>query len=112
MGYFRTLYGIAVLVTFLGLFVFLLATGSLQPIPLWRPVTLIGAGLAVVLLMGAFFKSFPSPVPEFLPGAYITFAAGLGLLLVGSIQLRGVLMRLHAARGARPDETASPPRRG
>jgi hypothetical protein len=108
---FGTGHGIAVLVTFLGLSMFLLATGFLQPIPLWRPETLIGAGLAVVLLMGAFFKSFPSPVPEFLPGAYITFAAGLGLLLVGSIQLRGVLMRLHAARGARPDETASTPRR-
>jgi hypothetical protein len=101
LGYFRTLYGIAVLVTFLGLFVFLLATGSLQPIPLWRPVTLIGAGLAVVLFMGSAFG----------PGAYITSAAGLGLLLVGSIQLRGVLMRLHAAHGARPDETASTPRR-
>jgi tRNA A-37 threonylcarbamoyl transferase component Bud32 len=99
---FRTLYGITVLVTFLGLFVFLLATGSLQPIPLWRPVTLIGAGLAVVLFLGSAFG----------PGAYITFAAGLGLLLVGSIQLRGVLMRPHAAEGARPDETASPPRRG
>jgi tRNA A-37 threonylcarbamoyl transferase component Bud32 len=106
---------ISAAVIFLALLLFLLVTGFLQPVRLWQSVTWMVAGLSVVLSMSTFHAlavAWHVGLEELDPGVYLPLAAGVGLLLVGSIQLRGVLMRLHAARGARPDETASPPRRG
>ena len=107
---------IAVGTMFLALFLLLIATSFIQPIPLWRSVLILLAGIVVMSVMGLAVQSKSSglrqhqytQIQSFLdawPGiiwpivarikfpVYVITGLGCGLVLLGTIQLRGVLMR-------------------
>ncbi len=54
----ETWQGLAGVVLFLLLAVFLFATSSLDPVPVWRSLITLGAGLAILVLAASFLTSF------------------------------------------------------
>jgi hypothetical protein len=105
-------FGITLAVVFLGLLVLLIVTGFIEPIPMWQPLAMMLAGIAVLGITGVYlvnlsalahrstellapFKSVPGKVDyvRVQPTPYAVGTLGLVLLLLGAVQLRGVLMR-------------------
>jgi tRNA A-37 threonylcarbamoyl transferase component Bud32 len=90
-------YGILAMTTFLTLVGLLLATSFIEPVPLWRPITVLAAGVSVVVWINLYLTG-----PRYSNGVpYVPLACGMGLLFLGTLQLRGVLMRLHRESAAR-----------
>jgi predicted Ser/Thr protein kinase len=87
LGY-ETTFGLLTAVSFLLLFLFLVATGFLEPIPIWRPLSLfLGAILVIV------FSLLPPSVGQSLRGgAYLAIVLGVGLLFLGALQIRRILL--------------------
>jgi hypothetical protein len=102
-------FGIAAALVFLSLLLLLIVVGFIEPVPIWQPPTLMLAGIGLLLLM-SFYVLRADPTQSASPnfsgsvggGAervtfsrmpYVVAALGLGLLLLGAVQLRGVLLR-------------------
>jgi hypothetical protein len=109
------------------LFLMLLATGAVQPIPRWRALTIVGSGVFVAVLATtvlapilhnravvtervlAIIKAHYGADTEtwtlrnyaqfvsFGPGVYLTLGCGVGLILIGTFQMRGILARPNSA---------------
>jgi predicted Ser/Thr protein kinase len=102
-------FGIAAALVFLSLLLLLIVVGFIEPVSIWQPPTLMLAGIGVLLLMSFYvLRADPtqSAAPNFSgsvggmaervtfrPMPYVVAALGLGLLLLGAVQLRGVLLR-------------------
>jgi hypothetical protein len=97
-GY-ETVLGLLTATTFLILFLFLVATGFLEPIPIWRPASLFVAGLGAILFPVLGHHGDYS----LREGAYIAIVLGVGLLLLGAMQVRGILMQGRSDKDAGPD---------
>jgi predicted Ser/Thr protein kinase len=91
---------LAVAVIFITLLLLLLATSFMNPIPLWRPVVIMLAAAAILIVIGhAIRSSDPAqPMSRARPilAAYTVMALSFALLLLGTIQLRGVLQVRHS----------------
>jgi serine/threonine protein kinase len=113
-GY-ETTFGVLTTLTFVGLFLLLVATGFLEPIPLWRPLALFLGGIAAIAFplverfssrptmrpskidaLPKVLQQFPFEMPyaySLREGAYMSICLGFGLLFLAALQLRGILMR-------------------
>lgn len=87
MGY-ESKFGILAVMTFLFLFLILVATGFLEPIPAWRPVCIFIAGIAVIL----FASRVHDESHKLHLGAYYAVALGVWLMFLGALQVRGIIM--------------------
>jgi hypothetical protein len=83
----------------------LLATNFIEPVPLWRSLAVIAAGADVMVVAIAYlnyhgmrewgrYGSRPDPVSVWV---CLCLALGIVIALLGTLQLRGVLMRLYRA---------------
>jgi hypothetical protein len=108
---FSTWYGVLVMTTFLAVLALLVATGVIEPMPIWHPIALIAAGLGVELFMGLYFWHESAVLNTFASTrmAYVPLGCGLALLLLGTRQLRGVLMRQRPDAASRPGEKTDGP---
>ena len=98
--------GSILFVIFLALLVLLLSTDFLDPLPIWRPIVVLIASLSIVLLMmnSLIVQNGPYTPTSKEDWGIIThkgrrveeilLAVAIGLLVVGTIELRGVLRRL------------------
>jgi serine/threonine protein kinase len=131
-GY-HSVFGIVLGLAFLGLWVLLIITGFIEPIPLWRPLAIMLAGFGILSITGLYVVLVHSSAGQRVPSAWVSVAGngqvrwvtikpmayviamlGLGLLLVGAGQLRGVFMQRHkrdAAEGLpqQPRISSNPP---
>jgi hypothetical protein len=120
-------FGIVIALTFLGLWVLLIVTGFIEPIPVWRPLGIMLAGasillmtcLSIILLHFGVGQRMPFAWASatrhdnvqqvtIMPMAYVVAALGLGLLLLGARQLRGVFMQRRERAPSQP--SPQPPR--
>jgi tRNA A-37 threonylcarbamoyl transferase component Bud32 len=94
--------------TYLTLLVLLVATPSRQPIPIWQPAAIMIAGLIVMLATGMLHAlSVPYSTTSRLPfgtrvGLHangVSCAFSIVLLLLGALQMRGILKRRHSESG-------------
>jgi predicted Ser/Thr protein kinase len=125
-GY-HSVFGIALALAFLGLWVLLIVTGFMEPTPVWQPLAIMLAGIGILFLTSLFVimihlstgqrvpfawiseagsgrvEQVASKPKAYLvtirPMAYVIAALGLGLLLLGARQLRGVFIQ-HRQRAA------------
>jgi hypothetical protein len=87
-------HGIPTGILFVLLFLLLVATSPLDPVPLWRTILLLVGGFLVVLLPSLFIERFANhPVIAVGPGAYMALILGFGLLFLGALEIRGMLIR-------------------
>jgi tRNA A-37 threonylcarbamoyl transferase component Bud32 len=85
---FESTFGLLTAMTFLLLFLLLVATGFLEPIPIWRPLSLFVAAILAIL-----FSVLPPSVGQSLhAGAYLAIVLGVGLLFLGALQIRRILL--------------------
>lgn len=96
---------IIVLATFLVLLALLLAIGFLQPIPQWLPIAIIFGGLSIVavrvvlLLYWRHYTTDTDDITDIVPASVVvglvhsSVALGIGLLIIGSLQMRRVFLR-------------------
>jgi hypothetical protein len=89
-------HGIVNLILMILLFLFLVATSPLKPVPLWRTIPLSAAGCLVLLFTGLFIGNFGTALLE--AGVYLEFAAGVALLFVAALEIRGQLIRWQQER--------------
>jgi len=75
--------------TFLLLFLVLVATGFLEPIPIWRPLSIFIAGLAAIFFT---VMEHDSSGRSLSGGAYYAMGWGLGLWFLAALQVRRILM--------------------
>jgi hypothetical protein len=80
------------LILLITLFLFLIATSPLKPVPLWRSIALIGVAFLVLLFAGLFMADYGGRL-RLEAGVYLQFVAGFGLLLIGALEIRGHLIR-------------------
>jgi len=100
----------------LALVMLLLATSFLEPIPIWRPLAIMTAGIVVVLATGALLAALLSAPhgyssPENFGGFLFNGAAAIlggSLLLLGALQVRSALMQ-RLARDEAKSETQMKP---
>src|SRR5439155_14044352 len=89
-------HGIVDLIVWILLFLFLVATSPLKPVPLWRTFPLVAGGALVLLFTGLFIGHFnPAPLDA---GVYLEFGSGVALLFVAALEIRGQLIRWQAER--------------
>ncbi|HEV2947894.1 MAG TPA: hypothetical protein VGX70_10985 [Gemmataceae bacterium] len=89
---FETTFGLLTAMTFFCLFLLLVATGFMEPIPLWRPASLFLAGIAAIL-----FSLLAQIGGRSLhAGAYLAIVLGIGLLFLGALQVRRILLTRRA----------------
>jgi hypothetical protein len=96
-------HGIPTGILFVLLFLLLVATSPLDPVPLWRTIVLLVGGLLVVLFPSLFIERFVNhPLISVGAGAYFALILGFGLLFLGALEIRGMLLRRSARRGYLP----------
>ena len=89
-------HGIVDLIVWILLFLFLVATSPLKPVPLWRTFPLVAGGALVLLFTGLCIGRFsPAPLDA---GVYLEFVSGVALLFVAALEVRGQLIRWQAER--------------
>jgi tRNA A-37 threonylcarbamoyl transferase component Bud32 len=127
-GY-HSLFGIALALAFLSLWVLLIVTGFMEPIPVWQPLAIMLAGIGILFLTSLFVVMLHFGVGQrapfawvpaagngrvqqvtIAPMAYVVAALGLGLLLLGAAQLRGVFMQGRERAGTSAERLPQPPR--
>jgi tRNA A-37 threonylcarbamoyl transferase component Bud32 len=124
-GY-HSLFGIALALAFLGLWVLLIVTGFIEPIPVWQPLAIMLTGIGILALTSLFVMMIHLSMGQRVPFAwisgdgspaigvtirpmvYVVAALGLGLLLLGAVQLRGVFMQRRERAPSQP--LPQPPR--
>ncbi len=82
-------WGIGTGLVFLILFLLLVATGFMDPVPIWRPVALFLGGSGAILCP-SLLRGSAASLKE---GAYLAMVLGVGLLFLGALQIRGILIR-------------------
>jgi hypothetical protein len=87
-------HGIAAGITFVVLFLFLVATSPVYPVPLWRSIILSVLSTLIVIFSAVFVGDFSRT--EIKPGAYVALALGFVLLFITALEFRGLLMRRSA----------------
>lgn len=91
---FFTWHGVPTALTFVLLFLLLVATSPLHPVPLWRSILLLVGGCLVVLFTGLFIQRWTGyALVEVQGGAYCSLGLGIGLLFLGALEIRGLLLR-------------------
>ena len=78
--------------TFFCLFLLLVATGFMEPIPLWRPLSLFTAGILAIL----FSLLAQTGGNSLHAGAYLAILLGIGLLFLSALQVRRILLTHRA----------------
>jgi serine/threonine protein kinase len=91
---FECRFGVLTAMTFLLLFLVLIATGFLEPIPVWRPACIFIAGIVAIFFAVA---EHDSTGRSLFVGAYFAIATGLALLLLGALQVRRILIDRRTA---------------
>jgi hypothetical protein len=105
-----TWYGIVVVIAFVALGSVVLATNFIDPVPVWRPVAVIAAGLCVSLCMGL-YRSYAAGQLAAVGAtgvAYVPLLCGVALFVMGIVQLRGILRRIYGAPAAVPPRPNDP----
>jgi hypothetical protein len=95
-GYYNGLFswhGVVTCVAFAVLFLFLVATSPLYPVPLWRSILLFVGGSFVLLIVILFFGRFGGPLFRFGEGSYITLGLAFMLLFLSALEIRALLIR-------------------
>jgi hypothetical protein len=91
-------HGIPTGILFVLLFLLLVATSPLMPVPLWRTILLLVGGFLLVLFPSLFVGRFAGhPAVRVGWGAYFALVLGFGLLFLGALEIRGMLMRRTAS---------------
>jgi hypothetical protein len=97
-------HGIPTGIVFVLLFLLMVATSPLNPVPFWRTLVLLVGGFLVVLFTSMFVGRFVGM--EFVAvagGAYLALGLGFGLLFLGALEIRGMLIqRAEKARHFAP----------
>jgi hypothetical protein len=94
-----TWHGVVTGVLFAVLFLFLVATSPLEPVPLWRSITLGVAGALALLVTGLFIGRYAAPpLAVVLAGAYLALGLGFGLVFLAALEIRGMLVRVAMRR--------------
>jgi hypothetical protein len=97
---FRTWNGIFTGIVFILLPAFLVATSPLRPTPLWRPLVLMGTSLFIVFVTALYLTR---KVEGGVTGlVFMPMAAAVGLLFLGSVDLRAVLMARFMVKAPGP----------
>lgn len=94
-------HGVVNLIFLITLFLFLVATSPLRPVPLWRTFPLIGVAFLVLLFTGLFIAEY-GRFMNVEAGVYLEFISGFLLLFLGALEIRGHLLRWQQDRGAMP----------
>jgi len=89
---FESTFGLLTAMTFFCLFLLLVATGFMEPIPLWRPLSLFTAGILAIL----FSLLAQTGGNSLHAGAYLAILLGIGLLFLGALQVRRILLTHRA----------------
>jgi hypothetical protein len=97
-------HGIPTGIIFVLLFLLLVATSPLNPVPLWRTILLLLGGFLVVLFTSMYVGHFAGfQVVRVGGGAYLALGLGFGLLFLGALEIRGMLIqRSETARHFAP----------
>jgi hypothetical protein len=106
-------HGVVNLILLITLFLFLVATSPLKPVPLWRTFPLIGVAFLVTLFAGLFIVNW-RVMTRLEAGVYLQLAGGFLLLLIGALEIRGHViawLRNQAPPSALPLDDFEP-RRG
>jgi hypothetical protein len=91
---FITWHGITSGITFFVLFLLLVATSPFDPVPLWRSILLFLPGAAIVLFASLFIGTFVNtPWVKIREGAYSTLCLGLLLIVLATLEIRGLILR-------------------
>ena len=82
---------------FIVLLLLLLATSFIEPIPLWRALLLIAAGGDIILLTWVYQEEWVRKLPrsDLMEFVYTALVLGIVLTLLGTYQVRQVLMRRY-----------------
>jgi hypothetical protein len=92
-------HGIATAITFLVLFLMLVATSPLYPVPLWRAIILFTVSILLVLFPALFIGMYANLRPyQGQYGAYVALALGFIILFIAALEIRGMFVRLQARR--------------
>jgi hypothetical protein len=91
--------------------VLLLVTSFIEPAPLWRALAVIATGADVMVITIAYLgyygmhKLWTSDIDPVSVWVSVCLALGIVMTLLGTVQLRGVLMRLYRPSSALPEKT-------
>jgi tRNA A-37 threonylcarbamoyl transferase component Bud32 len=93
------------------LFMLLLVTSFIEPVPLWRALAVIATGADVTVITIAYlgyygmYRLFSSDIDPISVWVCVCLALGILLILIGTFQLRGVLIRLYRSSSAAHGKT-------
>jgi predicted Ser/Thr protein kinase len=94
-------WGLVVLAVLLALLGFLISTDFIDPLPIWRSAVVASGGLGIVLFVALAPAQGDWCIVRFSRGAAERplLGVGVGLLVVGTVELRRALLRRHNPKG-------------
>jgi hypothetical protein len=102
-------HGLLCFIVFLSLLFFLLETGFIEPVPVWRPLALMVVGIvafrsACLIIMEVELDPDIKLVAD-LTSSYYLLVLGIGIFLLGTHQMKEVLVRWYHERTRRPNRS-------